>query len=131
MSLSNDATREQREQMKALSQEIFGASSKWQKLYKYDEVLTQTVTETVPGVDGAPDTTKEVKLPVFVEGTKVKQISRKYRTTQEVLELLLSFKEKRDAYIANMKKLQAEALAKRQADEAAKKLQADLAGSAL
>lgn len=131
MSLCNDATKEQREKMKALSLEIFGASSKWQKLYKYDEVLTQTVTETVPGVDGAPDTAKEVKLPVFVEGTKVKQSTRKYRTTDEVMALLVSFKEKRDEYLANMKKLQAEALAKRKADEDRKKLVEALNGSAV
>lgn len=127
----NDATREQREQMKLLSSEIFGASSKWQKLYQYDAALTLTKTETIPGIDGAEDTTKEVEVPLYVEGTKVKQFERKYRTTEEVLALLLSFKQKRDEYLANMKKLQAEALAKRQADEAAKKLQADLAGSAL
>lgn len=131
MSLSNDATREQREQMKALSQEIFGASSKWQKLYKYDAALTLTKTETVPGVDGAPDTTKEVEVPLYVEGTKVKQFERKYRTTQEVLDLLLSFKAKRDEYLANMKKLQAEALAKRKADEERKKIEQELSGSAL
>lgn len=131
MSLCNDATREQRDQMKALSQEIFGASSKWQKLYKYDAALTLTKTETVPGVDGAPDTTKEVEVPLYVEGTKVKQFERKYRTTQEVLDLLLSFKAKRDEYLANMKKLQAEALAKRKADEERKKLEQELSGSAL
>lgn len=127
----NDATREQREQMKLLSSEIFGASSKWQKLYKYDAALTLTKTETIPGIDGAEDTTKEVEVPLYVEGTKVKQFERKYRTTEEVLALLLSFKQKRDEYLANMKKLQAEALAKRQADEKAKKLQEDLGGSAL
>lgn len=131
MSLCNDATREQRDQMKALSLEIFGASSKWQKLYKYDAALTLTKTETIPGVDGAEDTTKEVEVPLYVEGTKVKQFERKYRTTQEVLDLLLSFKAKRDEYLANMKKLQAEALAKRKADEERKKLEQELAGSAL
>lgn len=131
MSLCNDATREQREQMKALSQEIFGASSKWQKLYKYDAALTLTKTEVVPGGNGAEDTTKEVEVPLYVEGTKVKQFERKYRTTQEVMELLLTFKEKRDAYIANMKKMQAEALERRKAQEAAKKLQEDLGGSAV
>jgi len=131
MSLNNDATREQRDQMKALSMEIFGASSKWQKLYKFDETLTEMVTETIPGVDGAEDTTKEVKVPLYVPGTKVKQIKRQYRSTQEVLELLLMFKAKRDEYIANMKKMQQEALAKRLADEKAKKLQEELGGSAL
>ena len=117
--------------MKALSLEIFGASSKWQKLYKYDAALTLTKTETIPGVDGAEDTTKEVEVPLYVEGTKVKQFERKYRTTQEVLDLLLSFKAKRDEYLANMRKLQAEALAKRKADEERKKIEQELAGSAL
>jgi len=131
MGLGSNLPREQREKLKLLSSEVFGSSSKWQKLYKFDEVLKQTITETIPGEGDAPATTKEVEIPLYVEGTKVKQSVRKYRTTEEVEQLLLSFKEKRDEYIANMKKAQAEALAKRQADEAAKKLQNDFGGSAV
>lgn len=131
MGLGSNLPREQREKLKLLSSEVFGSSSKWQKLYKFDEVLKHTVTETVPGVDGAEDTTKEVEIPLYVEGTKVKQSVRKYRTTEEVEALLVMFKAKRDAYIENMKKAQAEALAKRKADEDRKKLEAELNGSAV
>jgi hypothetical protein len=129
--MGNDVTCAVRDQMKNLSQEIFGSTSKWQKLYKFDETLKHTIVETIPGEGDAPATTKEVEVPLYVEGTKVKQMVRKYRTTEEVLSLLLMFKQKRDAYIENMKKMQAEALAKRQADEAAKKLQSDFGGSAV
>ena len=131
MGLGSNLPREQREKLKLLSSEVFGSSSKWQKLYKFDEVLKHTIIETIPGEGDAPATTKEVEVPLYVEGTKVKQSVRKYRTTEEVEALLVSFKEKRDEYIANMKKAQAEAIAKRQADEAAKKLQNDFGGSAV
>lgn len=131
MGLGSNLPREQREKLKLLSSEVFGSSSKWQKLYKFDETLKHTITETIPGIDGAEDTTKEVEVPLYVEGTKVKQMVRKYRTTEEVEALLVTFKAKRDEYIANMKKAQADALAKRQADEAAKKLQSDFGGSAV
>lgn len=130
MGIGNTVSREVREQMKLLSSEIFGASSKWQRLYKYDETVTTMVTETVPGENGAPDTTREVKVPVYV-GEKVKQFKRQYRTTEEVLALLLDFKTKRDEYLANMKKMQEEALERRLAAEAAKKIQESLGGSAL
>lgn len=131
MGLGSSLPRAQREKLKLLSSEVFGSSSKWQKLYKFDEVLKQTVTEIIPGVDGAEDTTKEVEIPLYVEGTYVKQSVRKYRTTEEVEALLVSFKEKRDEYITNMKKAQAEALERRKAQEDAKKLQDNFGGSAL
>lgn len=126
-----DLSRELREELKSLSKEVFGVSSKWQKLMEYNHVLTTKVKETVPGVDGAPDTEKEVEVPLFVQGTKVKQSVRKYRTAEEVLELLRSFKAKRDEFIANMKAQQEAAKAKKEADEAAQKVQEQLAGSAL
>lgn len=125
-------TREQREELKALSKEVFGVSSRYQKLYQYDKVLTQKITETVPGVDGAPDTEKEVEVPIYAKGTtKVKQSVRKYRSTEEVLELLRSFKAKRDEFLAQMKAQQEAAKAKKEQDAAAEKLKEELTGSAL
>jgi len=125
-------TREQREELKALSQEVFGASSKWQKLMEYDQVLTRKIKETVPGQDGQPDQEVEREVPIFAPGTtKVKQSVRKYRSVEEVLELLKGFKAKRDEFIAQMKKQQEEAKAKKEADAQAQKVQEQLGGSAL
>jgi len=123
--------REQREELKALSQEVFGVSSKWQKLMEYDEVKKTKVKETVPGENGEPDTEREVEVPLFVPGTKVKQSTRRYRSIEEVLELLRSFKAKRDEYLAQIKKQQEEAKAKKEAEEQARKVQEQLGGSAL
>lgn len=125
-------TREQRDQMKALSLEIFGKSSRYQKMFQYDEVLTRKVKETVPGENGAPDTEREVEVPVMVgPGKGSKQSRRKYRTVEQVIQVLVEFKAKRDEFIAQMKKQQEEAAAKKEADLQAQKLQQELGGSAL
>lgn len=126
-----DLSRELREELKALSKEVFGASSKWQKMMEYNHVLTTKIKETVPGVDGAPDTEVEKEVPLLVEGTKVKQSVRRYRTPEEVLELLRSFKAKRDEFIANMKAQQEAAKKAKEEQAQAAKIQEELAGSAL
>lgn len=125
-----DTTREQRELLKALSTEIFGVSSRYQKLYEGQELVTKTVTETVPGENGAPDTQKEVKVPVLAaNGAKQFRVVR--RSTEEVLELLQGFKVKRDEFLAQMKQQQEEAQAAKAAEDLAKKVQEDFGGSAL
>lgn len=125
-------TREQRDQMKALSLEIFGKTSRYQKLFEYDEVLTHSVEETVPGENGEPDTVKKVQVPTFAKNTtKVKQSRRKYRTVEQVIQVLQEFKAKRDEFIAKMKAEQEAAKVKKDAEDQAKKIQEELAGSAL
>lgn len=121
--------RETRELLKALSKEIFSVASKYQKLYASQELITRQTTETMPGENGAPDTTKEVEVPVLVNG--VKQFRTKYRSTEQVLEVLLGIKVKRDEYMAQMKKQEEEDKAKKAAEELTKKVQEDLSGSAI
>lgn len=118
-------TREEREELKALSQEVFGVPSRYRKLYSTKELVTQKISEIVPGEDGAPDETKLVEVAALQNG--VKQYKMKHRTTEEVLELLREFKAKRDVYLAEMKKKQEEEKAKKAAEEAVK----DVTGSAL
>lgn len=122
-------TRAQRDQMKALSLEIFGKSSRYQKMFQYDDVLTHEVDEVVPGENGEPDTTKKVRVPLLYNGSK--QSRRKYRTVEQVIQVLVEFKAKRDEFIAQMKKQQEEAAAKKEAELQAQKLQQELGGSAL
>lgn len=130
--LRGHESRPVREALKALSKEVFGASSRYEKLFEYDHVLTHKVKETVPGENGAPDTEREVEVPLMAKGTtKVKQSVRKYRSVEEVMQVMLDFKAKRDAFIAEMKAQQEAAKAKQEADAKAKKLQDDLGGSAL
>lgn len=125
----SNPSREEREQLKALSTQVFGASSRYKKLYEYDHVLTHKVTETVPGENGQPDTEVEKEVPLLYNGSK--QSVRRYRTTEEVIQLMLDFKTKREEFLAQMKKQQEEQKSKKEADELAKKVQEDLGGSAL
>lgn len=122
-------TRAERDQLKALSTEIFGKSSKWQTMYEYKYFLTHKVQETVPGENGAPDTEKEVEVPLLYNGSKQWRV--KYRTTEEVLQLLQDFKTRRDAYLEQARKAQEEAKLKADEEAKAKKIQEDLGGSAL
>lgn len=124
-------TRAQREELKKLSQEIFGASSKWKKFLDNGtkELVTMKKVETVPGENGAPDTQKEVDVPILFNG--VKQYRQKYYTVESLLELFQGLKKKRDEFMAMIKKQNEEAQAKKLAEEQAKKVQDELGGSAL
>ncbi len=122
-------SREEREELKALSKEVFGVPSRYRKLYATQELITHKVAETVPGENGEPDTTKLVEVPLLQNG--VKQYRSKYRSTEEVLQLLRDFKVKRDEYMAQVKKQQEEAKAKKEAEEKLKRIQEDLTGSAI
>lgn len=118
-------SREEREELKALSTEIFGVPSRYRKLYATQELITHKVAEVVPGENGEPDTTKLVEVPELKNG--VKQYKSKYRNTEEVLQLLREFKAKRDAFLAEMEKKKAEERVKKEVEEALK----SVTGSAL
>lgn len=125
-------TREQRETLKALSKEIFGASGRWTKLLRdgTKELITRKTKEKVPGENGEPDTEKEVTVPVLTPNG-VKQFRQKYYTVESLLELLQGVKVKRDEFMAMVKaQKEADAEAKKAA-ELQKQVQEDLGGSAL
>jgi len=127
--LSRALTRQEREELKALSKEIFGVSSKYEKFYVQKELIVRKTTEIVPGENGEPDTMKDVEVPVSVNG--VRQWQNKYRTTEEVLQLLQEFKAGRDAYAAQVKLQEEEAKAKEEAAAKLKQIQEDFTGSAV
>ena len=111
--------RKTREELNALSKELFNVSSKWKSLLDHGEniLVTETKTETIPGENGQPDTTEEIKIPVLKNG--VRQYTHKSYTLEEVKERLLTLKKGRDEYIAKMKEAQAKReLEKRVNDEA-------------
>lgn len=104
--------RAQREELNALSKEVFGVSSKWQKFLDKGttELKTRKTIEIVPGVDGAPDTEKEVVIPDLApNGTK--QFYQKYYTLDQVRQLMVDSKTQMDNYRAAMKKQQDEKVA--------------------
>lgn len=115
-----DIPRADRKELDKLCKEIFGVSSRWQKMVKgVSELVTKTVEEVVPGDKGAPDTTKEVQVPLLtVNGSK--QYRTKFYTLEEVKNLLLGLKKTRDEYMEKAKQAQEQiALDKKIQQEAA------------
>lgn len=109
-----DLTRDQREELKALSKEVFGNESKWKKLLErgYYHEETEEKEETVPGEtkeDGTvvEATTRKVKVPILNKhGQRVKTV--KYHTYESLLKLMVDFKKQMDEIKAQMKKQQDE-----------------------
>jgi hypothetical protein len=98
-----DIKRKEREELNALSQEVFGVATRWQKMFRgVPELITKTVTETVPGDKGAPETTKEVVVADLDEKGAKRYKTRTY-SVEECKKLLLDAKRQRDEYLAKMK----------------------------
>lgn len=103
-----DIPRQTRMELNALSKEVFGVSSRWQKLLKgTSKLVTRKTTEEVPGKDGEPPTTKEIEVPVLTE-YGAKQYTTKYYTIDEIRQLMLDAKKQMDDIRAAMKKQQEE-----------------------
>lgn len=126
---SQNPPRAIRNELKALSKEVFGSESKYRKLYEGKELISRKQSEVVPGENGEPDTTKVVDVPVLMNGTK--QFRVIYRTTDEVLTMLRDFKAKRDEILAQMKAQQEADKKAKEESELAKKVQENLGGSAM
>jgi len=123
-------TRDQRTKLKELSLEVFGVSSYWQKLVDGQVVLvTEKKSEIVPGVDGAPDTTKEIDVPVLRDDGATQSVTKRH-TPESALVLLLEMKTRRDQIMATINAQQEENKAKAAQEELQKKIQEDLGGSA-
>lgn len=126
-----EITHSLRKELDALSKEVFGTASRWQKMVDkgYKELLTEEVTETIPAEkEGEEPTTKVVKAPVLLNGSQ--QYIVKRHTLESVKEFLLEGKKQLDEVRAQIKKHQEEALTKKQAEEKAKQIHKELSGSA-
>jgi len=124
-------SRDNRKLLDALSTEVFGTSSRWQKLVNkgYYEVVTEKKTETVPGVDGAPDTTKEVDVPVLT-ASGGQQMVKKYHTPESISLVMSDMLEQKRLWLEGMRKAEAEKKAKEDADALNKQVQEASGGSA-
>ena len=130
MTKLSDLNRTQREELKALSQEVFGAANRWQKLVEhgYQEPLTETATEYVPGEkEDDEGTIRQVQVPVKHEGKIPMQVTKRY-TVDSIREYMLERKKTLDLIKEQMKKNQEEAKAK---EALLKKVSEELQGSAV
>lgn len=127
-----DIPRELRNELNALSKEVFGVSSKWQTFLKKgtSQLVTKKSTETIPGKDGAEDTIREIDVPVLTP-YGAKQFVQKYHSVDEMRALLLSYKKQMEDFREQIKKQQEEQAAKQAEEKALKEVQELAHGSAL
>lgn len=124
--------RKTRLELNALSKDVFGVSSKWQKLVEkgYAELITEEVTETVPPEkEGDQPTTKTTNVPVLTESGGQQSILKRH-TVESVREFMLERKKSLDILRALLKKQHEDRLAKAKEEEQAKKLNEENAGNA-
>lgn len=126
-------SRVEREELNALSKEVFGASSRWQKLITKGvaEVVTETTTEYVPAEDGVGEgTTREVEVPVKRKDGAL--ISRtKHFDKDTVKTYMLERKVKLEEFKAMIDKMKADEAAKKAQDELEANVQEEIGGSSL
>jgi hypothetical protein len=125
-------------ELNSLSKEVFGSSSRWEKLVKkgYAEVETQEVTELVPGATDEESTTRQVQVPVMHNG--MKKMVKKFHTVESVKALMLEKKQRIEEIKASIQKQIEEVRAKKEEEEKTKleeqkmkQIAEDLAGSAV
>lgn len=128
----DDLSHAEREELKALSKEVYGASSRAKKLVDqgYLELLTEETTEYVPGkTEEEEGTTRTVKIPLKrKDGAKQSVLKR--HTVDSIKAEMVDRKAKLDQIRAIIKKNQEEAQAKKKQEELTKHVHERLAGSA-
>ena len=126
-------TKNERKELDALSRDVFGISSRWQKMVEKGEkeLVTHEVTETVPAEkEGEEPTTRQVRVPLLSERGE-QQFVMKRHTVECVKELLSGYKSQLDTIRAQIAAQKEEASAKQRAEEQAKQLHKELSGSAV
>lgn len=121
-----------KQELNALSKEVFGVSSRWEKLVTkgYTELVTEEVEETIPAEkEGDEPTVSKVSKPLLTKSGGVQSVTKRH-TTASVKELMLKLKEGRDAYLAKVKKIQEEQKAAQEKLELAKRINQESGGSA-
>lgn len=119
--------RQAREQLKALSKEIFGSSSKWQTILS--KGTTELLTKTETQVDGTGQSFETVVPVLNANGTK--NFYQKYYTLETLTEYLLSLKIKRDEFLAKMAKQKEDDRLKAETAKLLEQTKQELTGSAL
>lgn len=117
----SNISKKERLELNALSTEVFGTSSRWQKFVDkgYKEMVTEDKIEIVPPAkEGDEPTTKTVQVPVLTEfGSKRFGIKR--YTVESIKEFMLKLKKQMDDIRALIQKQQEE---RKAAEEAKNKV---------
>lgn len=122
-----EISRAERKELDLLSKDVFGSSSRWQKLVGkgYEVMVTEEVEETVPPEkEGDEPTKRKVQAPVL-SPTGGHQYVMKYHTIESVLEFMTEQKKQLDVLRAQLQKQRDDFMAKLEADKAAEKKRQD------
>jgi hypothetical protein len=128
-----------REELEELSKEVFGASSRYQKLLRdgLPEPVTEDVTEYVPAEGDKPEETKTVKVPVYYANvkkgkqTQIPLIRVRHFDVDSVKTYMLELKAQLDEVKAKIKAVQEEQKKKREEEALRSKVHEHAGGSAL
>lgn len=126
-------SRNERKELDALSKEVFGSASRWQKLVNkgYEEALMEEKFEDVPADEkGEGGGTKAVQVPVKATASGGVKYVRKYHTEETIKEYMLQTKKHFEEIRAQIKKHQDDIAAQKAEDAKVKKLNDENAGSA-
>lgn len=125
-------SRNEREELNKLSQEVFGSSSRWKKLV--DTGLREQVMEEVeefipPETEDGEGTTRKVKIPVKHKG--INKFETRHFDVESIKTFMLERKKYIEEFKAMVEKIKAEEKAKKEQEELAKKVQEETSGSAV
>lgn len=129
----SDLSRAERDELNALSKDVFGASSRWQKLVNkgYAELKTTEVTELVPGkTDEEEATERKVMVPLKTD-FGAHQSTHLHHTVESVRAFMVERKKQLDEIRAEIKRRQDEARAQREKEQLVQKVHTELQGSAV
>lgn len=126
-------TRQLKEELNGLSKEVFGASSRWQKLVTngYVKPVTREEEEIVPAEKaGDLPTTRTVQVPVKrADGAPLS--TTEHHTVESIHKYMLDRKAQLELIRAEIKRQQDAARAKREQEKLANTVHQELAGSAV
>lgn len=124
---------QEKDELNKLSQEVFGASSRWRKLIDKgtQELITEETTEYIPNAEdeSKEGTTQKVQTPVKTAGGALQYRTKRY-TVDSIKAYMLEAKTRLDFFKAQFKRMQDEQAAKKAQEEANKVVQ-ELAGGSV
>jgi hypothetical protein len=125
-------TRNERKELNALSLEVFGSSSRWQKFVTkgHPEMISEEKEEIVPPEhEGESSTTRKVQVPIKTDFGAV-QFTTKHYTVEGIRKLMIEQKAALAELKIRVQKYQEEVAAARAAEDKARELHETSAGSA-
>jgi hypothetical protein len=134
MSIKYSVPAEKREELNALSKEVYNASSRWLKLMETGrrELVTTEVEEEVPSEkEGEAPTKRMVKVPAFYGNSQTPQYVIRRLTLDEVETEMRKRKEQLDAFRAAIKAQQDAAKKAKEQEQLEKNVAQHLTGSAV